>query len=173
MAMYDVAQLREFYFVAAAATYAGGVVKKETIPDLPHSKVYRYKSDDLLYVDTFFTNGEYSGGQTIICVEGVPAWLMQYCGWCKDDNKEVLAFLKKALLDSYMRKEFNGGRGPAMLDDNQEGGLVYQNWSVLPPYNQNFANFQGRERIWRKPVPTEDVFWHRYQGLLLGLGKPE
>ena len=38
MAKYNVARLQEFFFEAAAATYAGGVVKKETIPDLPRSK---------------------------------------------------------------------------------------------------------------------------------------
>ena len=78
----SVERLQKFYLEAAAATYAGGVAKKETIPDLPRSKVYRYESGDLLYIDTFFTNGEYSGGQTVIYVKGIPAWLMQYHGWC-------------------------------------------------------------------------------------------
>lgn len=163
-----VSRLQKFYLEAAAATYAGGVVEKETIPDLPRSKVYRYESGDLLYVDTFFTNGEFSGGQTIIYVDGVPAWLMQYHGWCKDDDKETLSFLKQALSAAYERGEFHGGRGLPRFESHLEGGLVYENWPQMPPYNpQDFTDFQGRERIWRKPDQTKDVFWHRYQGLLL------
>lgn len=160
-------RLEQFYLEAAAATYAGGTVKKETITDLPRSKVYRYESGDLLYVDTFFTNGENSGGQTVIYVDGVPAWLMQYHGWCKDDDKNVLTFLKKALSAAYERGEFHGGRGLPRFESHLEDGFFYENFPQMPPYQQDFICFQGRERIWRKPVREVDVFWHRYQGILL------
>ncbi len=161
----SVNRLQEFYLEAAAATYAGGVMKKETIPDLPRSKVYRYESGDLLYVDMFLMSGEYSGGQTVIYVESVPAWLMQYHGWCKDDNPEVLAFLKAALAAAYARREFHGGRG---LPKFRGTKLLYTNSPQVPRHvrhEEDFAGFVGHEQI-QLPDATV-VFWHRYQGLLL------
>ncbi len=163
--------LEEFFFEAARNTYAGGT-KKETDPHLPKSKVYRFERGEYFYADTYFTNSEWSGGQTVIYMNGTPVWLMQYHGWCKDDDPKVLAFLKRVLLEAYQNGEFCGGRGPFRLVDenpNQEDkGLVYMNWLQMPPYDQGFAYFIGRERIFQHSNHTVDLFWHRYQGLLLG-----
>ncbi|MBI4028872.1 MAG: hypothetical protein HY376_00695 [Candidatus Blackburnbacteria bacterium] len=52
----DIAKLQDFFLRSAAQTYAGGG-KKEMIPDLPSSKVYRVEEDNLLYVDMYWTNG--------------------------------------------------------------------------------------------------------------------
>jgi hypothetical protein len=163
----DLKHLEAFFLEAASETYAGGT-PKTTITDLPRSKVYRFERGQFLYVDTYFTNGSWSGGQTVIYVDLVPTWLMQYNGWCKDDDKDVLAFLKKALQAQYFTGEFFGGRGPHELwqyDDKRTGSLVYRNHPDI--YNRDFAYFQGRERIFRYPAHTTDLFWHRYQGLLL------
>ncbi len=109
-------RLEEFFLEAAQATYAANTtadVRKGTLPGLPKSKVYQYRKGELLYVDTYFTNGDYSGGQTLIWLNDKPAWLHQYQGWCVGDDKLILAFLKRALFQSYRMGTFAGGRGPA------------------------------------------------------------
>jgi len=161
-------ELKDFFFDAALATYASGGESRETIRDLPGSRVYRYERDDLRYIDTYFVNGQSSGGQTLIYLGGVPVWIMQYHGWCQNDDSEVLRFLKVALSAAYERGEFHGGRGIPHMEANSASWLVYENWPQMPLYRpQDFTDFQGRERIWRKPDRTKDIFWHRYQGYLL------
>ncbi|OHA00224.1 MAG: hypothetical protein A3C11_01925 [Candidatus Sungbacteria bacterium RIFCSPHIGHO2_02_FULL_49_12] len=190
MPKYNVAQLQQFFLEAAAKTYAGGA-QKTTISELAGSKVYWHQVGELCYVDAYFTNGEYSGGQTLIYVRGVPAWIMQYHGWAKDDDPEVLKFLKRALSAAYECGEFHGGRGPLKLND-PEIGLTYMNMCAVEPYQapgmvlgplyqsipfhnlshkkRAFTCFGGRESIIRRTesVFVGTVFWHRYQGLLLG-----
>lgn len=168
MATYNIVRLQQFFFEAALATYASG--KKAM--KIGHAWEFRHVSEfgRLVYVDQYVVNGEYSGGQTVILVDDAPAWLMQYHGWCKNDDREVLAFLKGALLHTYKEGKFLGGRGLQDFFEDPYGsaGLVYENWPQPPSYNHGFASFQGRERIWRKPEMTKDLFWHQYQGFLLG-----
>jgi len=169
-----ISRLQKFFFQAALATYAAGK-KAERPPDRPWVKQLTHHGDGelsgLVYVDEYHTNGEWSGGSTVIAsAEDLshPIWLMQYCGWCKDDDPEVLAFLKQALLAAYTKGEWNGGRGPGEFAEDKENGLVYMNWPLMPPFDQSFRSFIGRERIWRQPDRTKDTFWHQYQGWLLG-----
>lgn len=162
--------LQAFFFEAALATYAGGA-SKTTIEDLPGSKVYRYERGEYLYIDTYFTNGEQSGGQTVIFVDNgrTPAWIMSYQGWCKGDDKEVLDFLKRVLAEAYQSKVFYGGRGNP-LHGSSGGGLSYGN-AVFG----TFDYFYGEEKIDKEvenplveELPDrEDVFWHRFQGMTL------
>ena len=146
-----VKRLQGFFFEAALATYAGGTVKKETVPDFPGSKVYRYERSDLLYIDTYF---------------------VQYQGWCKYDDPQVLTFLKKVLTKTYKEGEFCGGRGKYSIEHwtSDDGLFVYENHPTLPPPTDEFINFMGHEsimtRAW-KPDQSHVVFWHRYQGYLL------
>lgn len=168
-------ELQAFFLKAAAQTYAGKG-KKRFIDSLPAAKVYRFEKDGLLYIDTYFTNGEFSGGQTIIYRRETwsvyrPLWIMQYNGWCRYDAKDTLAFLKAALAEAYLNGEFYGGRGPAEYVQNkyeaedQDKLLVYRNHPN--PYHVDFDYFEGRERIFRHPDHTTDLFWHRYQGMML------
>jgi len=176
-------KLQEFFFEAALATYAGSA-PKTSIEGLPKSKVYRYERDNYMYIDTYFTNGEQSGGQTIIYIkpEGsptfVPAWIMQYHGWCKDDDPKVLAFLKEALRATYEEGVFHGGRGSVMFPFcgqvrtiTNDDYLIYRNDAgrILPCA---FHRFSGEERIYRSHDKHatngwKEVFWHRYQGMTL------
>jgi hypothetical protein len=164
-----VAPLREFFFEASRASYAGGVATLDTNPSLPGSREYRFERGEYLYVDTFVTSGEWSGGQTLICQNNVPVWLMQYHGWCKNDDTRVLAFLKQVLRITYENGEFCGGRGPGEHRSRRGDALVYMNWST--PGNAprwGFEEFRGRERIYREPNRMTDLFWYIYQGQLLG-----
>ncbi len=167
MTKYDVKRLSDFFLEAAVETYASGK-KAESFPELAGAKMFRYAKDELYYRDVYVVNGEWSGGQTLIYVNGAPAWIMQYHGWCKGDDKTVLAHLKRSIYTAYTAKRFNGGRGPARFEENYENGLVYENFPQMPSYRWDFDNFQGRERIWQKPDNLTDLFWHRYQGLFLG-----
>lgn len=168
-------KLQEFFFEAALATYVGHA-SKTTIEGLPKSKVYCYERDDYLYIDTYFTNGEQSGGQTIIYIkpEGspafVPSWIMQYHGWCEGDDKNVLNFLKEVLSATYRARKFCGGRGNLFGEVDPSGCcLEYtNNWTGT------FDNFSGKERIEKESLledgvctKTRNVFWHRYQGITL------
>lgn len=167
-----IGELKDFFFEAAYATYAGGGAMKGSIPDLTGSKVYRYERDDLSYIDTYFVNGQSSGGQTLIYLNNKPVWIMQYHGWCRDDNTEVLTFLKQVLAETYGDKEFCGGRGKYSIDHwkSGDGPYVYENIPALPLPSEEFVNFMGHERIMTRPWKCDDshvLFWHRYQGYLM------
>lgn len=167
---FDVQKLQDFFFEAAAQTYAGNAGTRNTLLEIPGSQRYRYLRSNLLYLDTYLATGEYSAGQTVICVSNRPAWIMQYQGWCKDDNPETLQFLKKALLCAYQEKAFHGGRGPRHFCQENINNLHYENVYTAPP-PQCFSSFQGRERIWQYEThlkPPTQLFYHTYQGRLLG-----
>jgi len=167
MPTYNVARLQEFYFEGSLRGYAGGG-EKIIVSGVKKTRRFVHQRGELYYRDEYVVNGEYSGGSTIIYVDSFPVWLMQYHGWCKDDDLAVLAFLKQTLLAAHTKGEWNGGRGPGEFAEDKENGLVYMNWPLMPPFDQSFRSFMGRERIWRQPDKTKDVFWHQYQGLLLG-----
>ncbi|GEM_PF-1195946 len=167
-------ELMDFFFEAAIATYVTGTVKKTTIPGLPGSKGYTYPRGEYLYIDSYGTNGEKSGGQTLIYVDHgqTLAWMMHYKGWCKNDDPEVIAYLKKILAKAYAEKKFYGGRGAQFpeLSDPEINDLQYTNrWSGT------FENFSGREEITRDyydpdavlVTDTREVFWHRFDGMLM------
>ncbi len=168
MPKYNVARLQEFFFEASLQTYAGGF-EATRIAEQPRKRRFVRQQDELTYIDEYWIGEDgWSSGNTVILVREVPAWQMFYGGQAKEHGI-VLDFLKWALRIGYTRKEWNGGRGPRELKGNGLAeGLVYENFSPIPPYDQSFLDFHGRERIWRKPAREVDVFWHEHQGLLLG-----
>jgi hypothetical protein len=171
-----VSEIQDFFFDAALATYAGDT-KKTTIPGLPSSKVYRFERGDFLYIDTYFATDERSGGQTVIYFQNIPVWLMQYQGWCEDDDPEVIAFLKEALCIAYEQRHFFGGRGPKEYNKSRlasaptQRRLQYYNggYGTSSTGNESFDKFIGREWIEELDGTLHGVkvFWHRYQGMLL------
>lgn len=159
--------LEEFFLEAASATYVGKA-KKTTIAELPDSNVYPYQVGELSYRDIYWTNGERSGGTTLIHEHGKLVWIMSYNGWCQNNDPEVLTFLKQALRSAYEQRLFYGGRGRSAYYQTKQGmpGLVYHNWPDFGLDN-GFREFHGREHIQRFPDVVNTLFWHRYQGLLL------
>lgn len=159
--------IEKFFLEAARHTYAGGA-EKSTIPDLPGSKVLRYERGDLKYIDTYWTNGEYSRGVTLIYAESALVWSMDYDGWCKGDDERVINFLKEALLAAYTSGSFYGGRGPHTWSEypEEQRGLTYWN-NLRLDRPCSFRNFEGKEGIFEWPSRTRELFWHRYKGLLL------
>lgn len=169
--MADTKRLLDFFFEAALATYAGGG-EKTTIADLPGSKSYRHERGPLLYVDTYFVNGNLSCGQTLIWSENSPVWTMQYRGYCID--QKAIPTLKRALSLAYRLKRFKGGRGETQGDYEVDGEYRYQNWTL----HNEFEQFDGKEFIdrtgrLRHPNSANSdhwvsrVFMHEYVGGLL------
>jgi hypothetical protein len=111
----------------------------------------------------------------VIYFQGKPIWLMQYQGWCKDDDPEVIALLKAALTHAYEQRKFFGGRGQGEFYpyDAQRRALQYLNRrdEEHPIEEGSFDRFEGEECI--RDIPhhggggATQVFYHRYQGMLL------
>ncbi len=170
-----VSDIKAFFFDAALYTYAGDT-PKTTIRDLPHSKVYRHSRGSFLYTDSYFTNGDLSGGQTVIHYDEEPVWIMQYQGVCQGDDPDVLKFLKRVLARAYDRRVFVGGRGRNSLSSDSDllpaessrRNFSYTN-EVLNEQKEPFRQFRGHERIDEVTVEAgiRTIFWHRYQGMLL------
>ncbi|OHA02040.1 MAG: hypothetical protein A3C12_02165 [Candidatus Sungbacteria bacterium RIFCSPHIGHO2_02_FULL_49_20] len=169
---YNVPRLQQFFFEGSLRGYAGGG-EKIIVSGVKKTRRFVHQRGELYYRDEYVVNGEYSGGSTIIYVDSFPVWLMQYYGWCKNDDSAVLAFLKEILADTYRSGEFAGGRGRYGLWSSDDGTLGYENTPGLSPSLSEFTDFMGHERIYRNPGPGKHlhegvVFWHRYQGILLG-----
>lgn len=168
----SVAELQEFFFEAASATFASGL---EPIDLELGQKYYQYERDELVYTDEFFTNGEYSAGQTRIYLGESAVWVMQYQGWCKDNDPEVIAFLQRALMEAYSQKKFRLGRGPQDYREadpfsvmgRQSKPLTYGNYSEPSMTEAGFEFFQGHEVIFRYWEEQLTLFRHRFQGMLL------
>jgi len=157
------------FFLEAAGKCYTGKQPKGTIEELPNSKVYRYARDPFFYIDAYHTNGEYSGGQTLLYHDAMPVWQMQYQGWCKDDDPETIAFLKAVLNKSYAHGIWSNGRGSdttAIEFPNpswQERGFRYLNHMETT----TFDSFRGKECITEGVCRSyTEIFWHRYQGIL-------
>jgi hypothetical protein len=171
MPSYDVAALKKFFFKAALATYVSGKKgERDSINRWEHGFRYEspYKEDEdpkYIYIDRYVVNGEYSGGSTVILVDGVPAWLMQYHGECNGDDPKILDFLRTTLKFAYEKGEFCGGRGPYRFKAS-DGEFEYENTSRVLEGWSDFSSFGGREKIWQRR--KGNVFWHLYQGFLLG-----
>lgn len=157
----EVERLKKFFFEAALVTYASGI-KAEKQPGGYRS--YSYRKGTLKYIDRYNIGGQSSFGQTVISDRNDAVWVMQYHGWCKNDSREVLSFLKQALITAYQEKQFNGGRGPSLF--HSEGAeMTYYNRSKSQS-GTHFTRFTGYEHIVNFNH-QEIVFWHHYQGYLL------
>lgn len=163
-------EMTAFFLKAAGECYAGKG-QKTTITELPGSKVYTFDDDPFLYKDVYYTNGENSGGQTTLFHDGTPVWLMQYQGWCKDDDPQTIALLKAALTENYSKGVWRCGRGPSTFRDQEKWpGLFYTNVPLnsvhlgYPPAME-FGNFACYEAI--GPDFGPPVFYHYVRGMLL------
>lgn len=162
------AEAQAFFFEAMRNGYAANVEKI----GLPHMDSYKgipYGSRDgsMYLIDAYCVNAEhkrapYSAGTTTIVWRGRPIWWMSYAGWY---YKEVIPFLRKALLQAYADDAFVGGRGPnKYVFESRNGRWEYLN----TPASNDFGNFEGKETITQ--FFTENPFKageHRYWGVAL------
>ena len=166
--MADLKEIEAFFFEAMRAGYAAGS-ETTKIPKMPGFKGIPYNKGKLYLLDCWAVSpvghkviGNKSVGQTIIWENRIPVWWMQYSGRYP---KEVIVFLRKALLENYSRNIFCGGRGPKIFS---EGSLIYIN---DPDPGGRFDFFSGKEKIL---VRSEDGSsgLHRYRGGCLEILMP-
>lgn len=187
---FDPKILKQFFLAGAAATYASGK-KPVRPPERPWMKRLTWSDSvqfpSLTFVDEWFSSGEESAGSTLIIAEDDPAhpvWYMAYGGACKDGDKEVLAFHKRALLVNYAADIFEGGRGKDCYKEVGDRFLMYRS-----DFRGNFTEFHGAEVVedethaglgWL-PGPTVTIFpnrhsdvlfWHWFHGGLMERAKP-
>ena len=145
------------FFDAMLEGYANPKAEKAPFPGLPGSKSITYKDGDFTVIDCYFVRegSDASHGFTLITFKDVPIWIMRYGGWYK---KEVIPFLKSALMAAYRERQFFGGRGPIQFM-NEEKTLVYQNSGDLYP----FSNFHSSEQI-RSIVDGKLLGFHECSG---------
>lgn len=163
----EVKKLEEFFLSSAQRCYVTGEVKKRVSPT--GVKYFEVPEGDLVYTDSYSTKGEFSFGATVITVKkphGIqPLWVLQYQGWCQEDDDRIHSFLKLALGWNYANGTFFAGRGPLDFSDERYRGLLYENHPELPT---SFARFRTREQIRNmKEANTPVVFFHNCQGMLL------
>lgn len=103
-----------------------------------------------------------STGETIICFQEIPVWVMNYGG---QYPKEVIPFLKLALMEVINSRDFAGGRGPKRKYTNEKyPDLSYENL----PIKNHFSEFWGEEIIFGKNSFRNHIEGtHRYQGMSL------
>lgn len=85
---------------------------------------------------------DWSAGTIRISFKGKVVWWMSYAGWCK---KPALPFLKKALLNAFKEKVFNGGRGNTLYQDPKYPDLAYRNHTAS--CRNSFSMFEGFDEI--------------------------
>ena len=145
---------REFF----AAMRLGYASAKSGIKSswLPGSKTIEFKIGHLRVTDTYFIVGEstHSGGYTVIHWGPIPLWVMFYSG---SYPKEAIPCLKAALLTTYERSKFDGGRGPS--------NYLHRGYRYTNRAEGNFSKFHGEETIYG---PGDGIVGgHRYHGLYL------
>lgn len=177
----------EFFFEGAMKCYCGGAEKKTEI-EFPGRVTYSHIRADgkFLYVDQYNAPELSSGGTTTMYVAykngmWLPFWMMFYDGWEASGDKKVIAFLKKALVDAYTRKEFCGGRGPKEFYGCEYGSTHRSvniniktlfgpdNFCYINEYCGDFTNFNCQETIDQDngTVLHTLVFSHRVSGRAL------
>jgi len=151
------AEIRGAFFDAMIEGWANPNIKKVPLPGLPNSKSIRFKKGIFVVTDTYVKNSESgkSAGFTLITRAGQPVWVMNYGGFYP---AEAIPFLKSALMAAYQKREFCGGRGPALFESSD---YVYSNSLKVDV----FGYFEGEEEV--KTRVGNPVGWHTYWGISL------
>ena len=159
-------QAKEFFFKAMLVGWPAGVRGADVhgMPGYKEKGAFMGGSGtDFRLLDRWCVSTCGSAGTIAIWFRDEPIWIMFYGGHYP---KEVIPFLKLALMEAYKKDEFLGGRGPRVyLAVNKE--LRYFN-GVIPP--SNFSRFEGREEIYvvnSDGTEAEMVGWHKYWGMAL------
>jgi len=175
MKLASIDEIREFFFHGMMNGWATGAAK-HLVPGMPgfmqiifsdgrFTMIDRYcvvpieaqdDPDEVIHTGRPVLAAPRSSGLTTIWFEDVPVWQMSYHG---QYTPQASAFVKCALRAAYGDKQFFGGRGPSVFEDND---FSYHN-----EIEQNrFAVFRGCEKVWGQEVDVLEGF-HRYMGMLL------
>ncbi len=151
-------ELQQIFFEAMINGWASSGANKTTLPRFLGSKAIWFRKEDFVVLDWYLKNGTESMGNTILWKGKIPTWMMNYGG---SYPKEVIPFLKEALLESYAHKIFFGGRGLVSYENCQ---YIYTN----VPTTNDFHLFSGVERIFSKR-DDKCLGHHIYFGKLLDI----
>lgn len=160
-------ETEDFFFRGVCASWAGG---NNGVP-IPEGEgaLNLVGWNEVIYRDTLGFAGyqladrwgldpdsKEPSGSVFITHWKIPVWGM----WCGGDsyNKDVIPFLREALMSSYRKNEFCGGRGPARYS---KGILLYTN-----EFEGDFARFSGHEYIEyiHENGDRQNAGSHRYWG---------
>lgn len=141
--MNNVDRLQEFFFEAMRAGWATPA-PKQPVPSLSGTKSISFEKGELKLLDYYFVAPEsnHSYGTTVIWESGIPRWIMHYGGFYR---KQDIPLLKAALLASYSKNEFRGGRGPQYFTLEGFGHPMYSN--DVKDTEMGFKKFRGHEWI--------------------------
>lgn len=168
--MWSIKDLEPFFFEAMRDGYASRTAKKRVIEELPQSRLITFQRAELMLTDCWQTNPDSlkSFGQTVICANSKPVWMMAYWG---QYPKDVIPFLKEVLCQAYKPTtrflksgSFSGCRGTHVFRDTPE----YSNLTYSNHFKGDFSSFEGREEIVKdEGSNSKRVGWHNYHGMLL------
>ncbi|OGN10289.1 MAG: hypothetical protein A3J46_00645 [Candidatus Yanofskybacteria bacterium RIFCSPHIGHO2_02_FULL_41_11] len=137
-----------FFFDAARWGWASGQAYP-TVKETQFMKEKSWRHEGVgtfwgfVFEDTYrtFEGSRVSEGQKKISYMDRPIWYMNYGGWY---DKEVIPFLKEALMEAYVQEAFCGGRGqPSFTSNEKYPGLLYVN----PRHNYSFRLLRGIESV--------------------------
>ena len=113
------------FFMAMQVGWASGKTFSSKAPLLPGYKVIPFDYYNFHVIDAYsIPHSGKSEGFTKIRFQNFPVWSMSYGG---SYPKEVIPFLKLALMENYSKKIFNGGRGPSTFRHSEFPQLTYEN----------------------------------------------
>ena len=149
---FDVESLMRFYFWATLRAWPSGAKPRDvSVEWAPHAKEYAFRGEDDFsryhYVDRFFTRptDDYSAGYTHIFHDDMLVWVMHYRG---QYPKRAMPVVQNAILVATAAGNFNIGRGPEVMRDGGEGGLLYRCLSYpQEPWRPDIVNFVGLEQV--------------------------
>jgi hypothetical protein len=155
----SIQSVQEFFFDAMVKGYARFGVHALEIAEMPEYKAVPFRIGDFSILDLWSVNpsSQKSAGTTTIWFQDLPVWVMSYGGLYT--KNWMIVFLKRALLHAYEARQFIGGRGPLVYNENP---LVYVNHPRL----SYFARFEGHEEIF-DTNGENSLGFHDYWGMSL------
>ncbi|OGI88172.1 hypothetical protein A2995_00345 [Candidatus Nomurabacteria bacterium RIFCSPLOWO2_01_FULL_33_24] len=150
-------KIKAFFFKSMLNGWASNY-KKIKISRMPNYKAIQFTEGNLYSLDNYCVSSgsKKSAGTTTIWEDGIVQWIMFFGGFYK---KEVISFLKEALMKNYQQGIFLGGRGPEFY---RNSSLIYENKVT----KNEFEDFDGREEI--KDANSGKILgYHKYSGMSL------
>ncbi len=142
--------IEKFLIEAKKQTYANSTVEKALSTRL-NSKDYEYKSDNMVYHDTYFGGTKFIG-EEVVYIDNETYWAMNYYGVTIDENLGEEAMdnaLRPALMMVGEDKKIIPVRGPREFINNE--------YKYTFEVEGNLDYFNGTERVYKKGVKIYEL----------------
>jgi hypothetical protein len=142
--------IEKFLIEAKKQTYANSTVEKASSTRL-NSKDYEYKSDNMVYHDTYFGGTKFIG-EEVVYIDNETYWAMNYYGVTIDENLGEEAMdnaLRPALMMVGEDKEIIPVRGPREFINNE--------YKYTFEVEGNLDYFNGTERIYKNGIKIYEL----------------